>query len=112
MPAWEIAISPVHTEAFRNFSASAVGIASLSSWLVANRFSISDTDDIENQNLFLILKNLRKHFYRNEKHLKSERGLFDKDAKKTELAVLNYFLAWWAVVKSLGNVVAIQLYIL
>ena len=42
MPAWEIAISPVHTEAFRNFSASAVGIASLSSWLVANRFSISD----------------------------------------------------------------------
>ena len=40
--AWEIAISPVHTEAFRNFSASAVGIASLSSWLVANRFSISD----------------------------------------------------------------------
>ena len=43
MPSWEIAISPVHTEAFRNFSASAVGIASLSSWLVANRFSISDT---------------------------------------------------------------------
>ena len=42
VPAWEIAISPVHTEAFRNFSASAVGIASLSSWLVANRFSISD----------------------------------------------------------------------
>ena len=45
MPAWEIAISPVHTEAFRNFSDSAVGIASLSSWLVANWFSISDSFD-------------------------------------------------------------------
>ena len=43
MPAWKIAISPVHTEGFGNFSAGVVGIASLSSYLVANRFSISDT---------------------------------------------------------------------
>ena len=40
MPVWEIAISPVHMEAFENFSAGAVEIASLSSLLIANRFSI------------------------------------------------------------------------
>ena len=48
MPAWEIAITPVHTQAFRRFSASAAGIASLSSWLVANRFSISDSSLLGN----------------------------------------------------------------
>ena len=44
--AWEIAISPVHTEALRNYLTGPVGIASLSSWLVTHRSLISHSDSI------------------------------------------------------------------